>query len=153
MNSAATAGPIAKPVAKTASWIELARSSDNPDGPATSGMIDFLAVLEAGLTMALPRASKTSRAKEISIELCTMGIRRIVSAVSTSEIKPLTRLPIRSISVPRIGPKNIPGMEVRATNAPALAADPVISRASQGSAIKTIEPEITLVIFDSSTKR
>jgi hypothetical protein len=116
-------------------------------------MIDFLAVLEAGLTIALPRASKTSRAKEISIELCTMGIRRIVSAVKTSEIKPLTRLPIRSISVPRIGPKKIPGIEVRATSAPALAADPVSSRASQGRAIKTIEPEITLVIFDSSTKR
>jgi hypothetical protein len=57
------------------------------------------------------------------------------------------------MSVPRIGPKNIPGIEVRATNAPALAADPVISRASQGRAMKTIEPEITLVIFDSSTKR
>jgi hypothetical protein len=116
-------------------------------------MIDFLAVLEAGLTIALPSASKTSRAKVISIELCTIGIRRIVSAVRTSEIKPLMRLPIRSMSVPRIGPKKIPGMEVRATSAPALAADPVISRASQGSAIKTIEPEITLVIFDSSTNR
>jgi hypothetical protein len=44
-------------------------------------------------------------------------------------------------------------MEVRATSAPALAADPVISRASHGRAIKTIEPEITLVIFDSSTNR
>ena len=101
-------------------------------------MIDFLAVREAGLTIARPRASKTSSAKEISIELCTTGIRRIVSAVRTSEIKPLMRLPIRSISVPRIGPKKIPGMEVSATSAPALAADPVISRASQGRAIKPL---------------
>ncbi|CAB4618209.1 unannotated protein [freshwater metagenome] len=77
----------------------------------------------------------------------------MVSAVRTSEIKPLMRLPMRSIRVPRIGPKKIPGMEVRATSAPALAADPVISRASQGSAIKTIEPEITLVMFESSTNK
>jgi hypothetical protein len=82
-----------------------------------------------------------------------MGIRRIVRADKTSEIKPLMRRPIRSINVPRIGPKNTPGMEVMATSAPALAADPVISRASQGRAIKTIEPEITLVMLDSSTKR
>jgi hypothetical protein len=116
-------------------------------------MIDFLAVLEAGLTIALPSASKTSRANEISIELCTTGIRRIVSAVKTSEIKPLMRLPIRSMSVPRIGPKKIPGIDVKATSAPALAADPVISRASQGRAIKTLEPEITLVMFENSTNR
>ncbi len=77
----------------------------------------------------------------------------MVKAVRTSEIKPLMRLPIRSIRVPRIGPKKIPGMEVRATSAPALAADPVISSASQGRAIKTIEPEITLVMLDSSTKK
>jgi hypothetical protein len=57
------------------------------------------------------------------------------------------------MSVPRIGPKNTPGMEVMATSAPALAADPVISRASQGRAIKTMEPEITLVMLESSTKR
>jgi hypothetical protein len=115
-------------------------------------MIDFLAVPEAGLTTALPRASKTSRAKEISIELCTTGIRRIVSAARASEIIPLRRLPIRSISVPRIGPKKIPGIEVSATRAPALAAEPVISSASHGRAIKTIEPAITLVMLDSSTK-
>jgi hypothetical protein len=43
-------------------------------------------------------------------------------------------------------------MAVSATTAPAIAAEPVISRANQGSAIKTIEPEITLVMLDSSTK-
>ena len=68
INKAATAGPIAKPVANTASWIELARSSESFAPPATSGMIDFLAVPAAGFTMARPSASKTSRAKETSIE-------------------------------------------------------------------------------------
>jgi hypothetical protein len=43
-------------------------------------------------------------------------------------------------------------MAVSATTAPAIAADSVISRASQGSAMKTIEPAITLVMLDSSTK-
>jgi hypothetical protein len=43
-------------------------------------------------------------------------------------------------------------MAVSATTAPAIAAEPVISRASQGSAMKTIDPAITLVMFDSSTK-
>jgi hypothetical protein len=62
------------------------------------------------------------------------------------------RLPIRSIKVPRIGPKKIPGMEVSATSAPALAADPVISSASQGRAINTIEPAMTPVMLESSTK-
>jgi hypothetical protein len=109
-------------------------------------------VLEAGLTIALPRASKTRSAKVISIELCTRGIRRIVMAARASEIIPLTRLPIRSISVPRIGPKKIPGIEVSATSAPALAAEPVISSANHGRAMKTIEPAITLVMLESSTK-
>jgi hypothetical protein len=57
------------------------------------------------------------------------------------------------MSVPRIGPKKIPGIDVKATSAPALAADPVISRASQGRAIKTMEPEMTLVMFENSTNR
>jgi hypothetical protein len=43
-------------------------------------------------------------------------------------------------------------MEVSATSAPALAADPVNSRANQGKAIKTIAVAATLVMFDSSTK-
>jgi hypothetical protein len=51
-----------------------------------------------------------------------------------------------------MGPKKIPGIEVSATNAPALAAEPVISSASHGSAMKTIEPAMTLVMLDSSTK-
>jgi hypothetical protein len=44
-------------------------------------------------------------------------------------------------------------MEVRATSAPALAAEPVNSSANQGRAIKAIAVEATLVIFDSSTNR
>ncbi|CAB4566799.1 unannotated protein [freshwater metagenome] len=59
---------------------------------------------------------------------------------------------MRSTIVPSIGLRNNPGIAVSATTAPAIAADPVISRANQGSAIKTMEPAITLVILDSSTK-
>jgi hypothetical protein len=43
-------------------------------------------------------------------------------------------------------------MEVSATSAPALAAEPVISSASHGRAINTIEPAITPVMLESSTK-
>jgi hypothetical protein len=64
----------------------------------------------------------------------------------------LIRLPIRSTIVPRIGLRNKPGIAVRATTAPAIAAESVISRASQGRAMKTIDPAITLVMLDSSTK-
>jgi hypothetical protein len=60
---------------------------------------------------------------------------------------------MRSIKVPSTGPKKIPGMEVSATSAPALAADPVSSRANQGKAIKTIEVAATLVMLESSTNR
>jgi hypothetical protein len=59
---------------------------------------------------------------------------------------------MRSTIVPSIGLRNNPGIPVSATTAPAIAADPVISRANQGSAIKTIDPAMTLVMLDSSTK-
>jgi hypothetical protein len=42
-------------------------------------------------------------------------------------------------------------MEVSATSAPALAADPVNSRANHGKAINAMAVEATLVMFDSST--
>ena len=64
----------------------------------------------------------------------------------------LTFLPMRSTIVPSIGLRNSPGIAVRATTAPAIAAEPVISRASHGSAINTMDPAITLVMLDSSTK-
>ena len=122
-------------------------------GPATSGIMDFLAVPPAGLTIALDRASNTSKTKVISIYALAMGIIKMVMADNPSAIYPLSRLPIRSIKVPRIGPKNNPGIEVSATSAPALAAEPVSSRANQGRAIKAIAVEATLVILDSSTNR
>jgi hypothetical protein len=59
---------------------------------------------------------------------------------------------MRSTIVPRIGLRNNPGIAVSATTAPAIAAEPVISRANHGRAIKTIDPAITLVMLDSSTK-
>jgi hypothetical protein len=47
---------------------------------------------------------------------------------------------------PTIGAIKSPGIAVAASTRPALAAEPVISRAIQGIAIKTIDPEITLEI-------
>jgi hypothetical protein len=46
---------------------------------------------------------------------------------------------------PRIGESSKPGIAVRETNNPAAVVVPVSSRAIQGIAINTIEPEITLV--------
>jgi hypothetical protein len=45
-----------------------------------------------------------------------------------------------------------PGIAVKATTNPALVAVPVISRAIQGIAINTMEPEITLAMEASCKK-
>jgi hypothetical protein len=87
----------------------------------------------------------------ISINALAIGIIRMVTADNPSAIYPLSLLPMRSIRVPRTGPKKIPGIDVSATRAPALAADPVSSRANQGKAMNTIADAATLVIFESST--
>jgi hypothetical protein len=51
---------------------------------------------------------------------------------------------------PTIGASTNPGIEVIAIIAPALVAEPVSLMASHGKAMKTIEPETTLNIEDSS---
>jgi hypothetical protein len=54
--------------------------------------------------------------------------------------------PSLSIKDPRIGVRIKPGIAVRDTTNPAAVEVPVNSRAIQGIAINTIEPEMTLVI-------
>jgi hypothetical protein len=53
---------------------------------------------------------------------------------------------------PITGDSNRPGIAVRVMTRPELAAEPVISRASQGIKMNTIEPEMMLVREASSVR-
>jgi hypothetical protein len=75
-----------------------------------------------------------------------MGIMIDVSTVNSSDQLAMFFLPNLSITDPNTGESKSPGIAVKETTSPAAVEVPVISRAIQGIAIKTIEPEITLVI-------
>jgi phosphoribosylcarboxyaminoimidazole (NCAIR) mutase len=64
-----------------------------------------------------------------------------------SENIEIARRPKRSINPPTIGETKIPGILESAASKPALAADPVSSRTSQGTAIITTPFEIPETAF------
>ena len=142
----ASAGPIAKPAAKIASWIELALSKVIFAGSATSGTSDFLAVPPPGATTprAIPIAIKSGMVSPMAQS--TRGIKSAVKAVRNSTQTAVRLRPKRSITDPTSGAKIRPGIPVIATTKPAVAAEPTSSSAIQGMAINTIDPEITLVM-------
>jgi len=67
-------------------------------------------------------------------------------------IIPTRRRPNLSMIEPTTGASKSPGIEVIAIMAPALVAEPVSCIASQGKAMKTMEPETTLSIDAASVK-
>ena len=76
----------------------------------------------------------------------TIGTISALNEVSASTQVALRRRPSLSIIEPIIGERIKPGMLVMAVSRPALEAIPVKSRANHGKVMKTIEPEIMLVI-------
>jgi hypothetical protein len=146
MQKVASAGPMAKPDANIASWIELARSSVSLPAAATSGTNAFLAVEPPGATTARRMPIPTNAGMVSSQKPEKIGIRREVSTVRSSDQPAAFLLPTLSIKDPITGESNNPGIAVSDTTRPAAVEVPVISRAIQGIAIKTIAPEITLVI-------
>jgi hypothetical protein len=77
---------------------------------------------------------------------------REVTTVRISDQIAIRRRPNRSITEPTSGAAKSPGIAVSATTRPALVAVPVISNAIHGIAIKTMEPEMMLVI-DANCKK
>ena len=144
MQKVDSAGPMAKPAANRPSWIEFARSSVILAGPATSGTSDFLAVLPPGAVIARKMPIAISAGRVSSQSQLTSGMSSETNTVSNSARTAIFLLPNRSMIEPMTGAIKSPGIAVAATTNPALAALPVISRAIHGTAMKTIEPEITL---------
>jgi hypothetical protein len=75
-----------------------------------------------------------------------------VRTVSSSDQLAIFLRPSLSITEPSTGDSSSPGIAVSETTKPAAVEVPVISRAIQGMAMKTIEPEITLVMEASWSK-
>ena len=145
MQKVASAGPNAKPVANTASWIEFARSKVMPAGLATSGTSDFLAVEPEGETTFFRVARMISPIRLKPQRFATSGNKSVkVAVIHSPQIATLLR-PNLSITEPITGITIRPGIAVRATTKPADAAEPLISSAIHGMAINTIEPEVMLV--------
>ena len=121
-------------------------------GRAASGTKDFLAVEPPGANTALKTPTAISDATVSPQTPETMGINITVSAVKSSAQMATKRLPKRSMTEPISGAMSSAGIAVVATTNPAAPAEPVSSRASQGMAIKTMEPEMTLVIDANCSK-
>jgi hypothetical protein len=152
MQKVASAGPIAKPDAKIASWIELARSKVILPAAATSGTSDFLAVEPPGATTARRIPMPINAGSVSSQNPEKIGIMSEVRTVSSSDQLAMFLRPSLSITDPRTGESSSPGIAVKDTTKPAAVEVPVISSAIHGIAIKTIEPEITLVSDASWSK-
>ena len=145
MQKVASAGPNAKPVANTASWIEFARSRVIFAGIATSGTKLFLAVGPPGAITFLRVAKRINQNRFRPNNSATSGKIMVRTAVTISA-QIATRLrPNLSISEPMTGITIKPGIAVSATTKPADAAEPLISSAIHGMAINTIDPAVTLV--------
>ena len=115
----ARAGPNAKPVAKTPSCIELARSSVIRAGTAMSGTRDFRAVGPAAARTFLRVASTTSQAIVSSHKLATKGSSSVSAPVTISAQTATRLLPYLSIIDPMTGMTTKPGIAVKATTKPA----------------------------------
>ena len=152
INKVASAGPIAKPVAKSPSWIELARSRVILAGAAVSGTKDFRDVEPPGANTALKTPTAINEATVSSQSPAMMGIKITVSAVKSSAQIATKRLPKRSITDPMSGAISNAGIAVIATTKPAVPAEPVSSSATQGKEMNTIDPEMTLV-SDASCRK
>ena len=113
---------------------------------ATSGTSAFLAVEPPGATTARRIPMPINAVIVSSQKPEKIGISTEVNTVRSSDQLAAFLRPTLSIKDPITGESNSPGIAVSDTTRPAAVEVPVISRAIHGIAIKTIAPEITLVI-------